>query len=281
MGKVKKIIEEYYSHKPRKEYRYLTPSASMLGACPRASWAKVHGVPETTPPDVHAMQNFEVGNVTEAVIARALDQTGNLIYWWTDSQNYGATFNQDDWHGTLRSDEWYDAELHITGTPDIVTKIEDKIVLIDVKTASTTSSDYTISDIKSGKYWEKQVGYKLQLGCYFYLMKKRFKELREEIEPDHAKLIIIDKNNGSIIAEPTLFYDEQLEVEVHNRIKALNQMFREDTPPMCDCASGHKKYWGAAYCNYGVIESIERNKKGKFVPTKCCDIEYIKSNVCK
>ena len=281
MGQFKKVIEDYYNSKPKKVYRDLTPSASMLGACPRASWAKLRGVPETTPPDVHAMQNFEVGNVTEAVVARAFDQTGNLISWWTDSQDYGATFNQKDWKGKLRDDQWFDKELNVTGTPDLIAKIEDKTVLVDVKTASTFSTSMTVKEVTEGTFWENKLGYKLQLGCYMYLMKRRFEAGLEDIMPDYGKLIIIDKNNGAVIAEPTLFYDEQLEIQVHNAISTMNQLVKSESIPMCDCAVGHKRFYGVAYCNYGCLDSMKEGKKGRISATRCCDENYIKSNICK
>lgn len=276
MGKFKRVIENYYKKSPKKVFRDMTPSASMLGACPLASYARLKGIPETTPPDVHAMQNFEVGNITEAVIARALDREHALIAWWTDSQRYGATFNQSDWRGKLRIDEWYDEKLNITGTPDLIAKSDDKIVLVDVKTASTKSVPYTLAKIRKKTFWEESLGYKYQLGIYLLLAKKRYEQKKENFNVDFGKLIIIDKNNGSIIAEPTLFLDEALEAELINRIEYINNLFKsplEDIP--CDCASGWKKYFGVAYCNYGVLSSLAPNKQRKVVPHACCDKEYM------
>lgn len=281
MAIFKEVIEKHYKSKPKKKYDGMMPSASMLGACPRASYAKLKNVRETTPPDVHAQQNFEVGNVTEAVIARALDQQELLISWWTDSQQYGARFHKEDWNGDLREDEWIDKELGIKGTPDIIAKSKDDIVLVDVKTASTKSTSFTLRKIKKGTFWEESLGYKYQLGCYLLLTKRRYEAGLEQVCPDYGKLVIIDKNNGSIIAEPTLFLDEALEVEIINRIEYLNALFAQDELPPCDCDSGWKKYFGVAYCSYGVLESIKPNSKKKMVPTQCCDAEYIISNIEK
>ena len=259
----------------------MTPSASMLGACPLASYAKLKGVKETTPPDVHALQNFEVGNVTEAVIAKAMDEAGVLHSWWTDSQNYGATYLQKDWKGKLRDDMWFDEKLNITGTPDMLCKINNQNVLVDVKTASTKSVPFTLSKIKKGTYWEESLGYKYQLGCYLLLCKKRYEAGLEDFLPSYGKLVIIDKNVGAIIAEPTLILDDALEVEITNRIEYLNTLFQEDNIENipCDCAIGWKKYFGVAYCNYGVKESIMPNSKKKMCPTRCCDINYFKKEI--
>ncbi len=261
----------------------MTPSASMLGACPLASYARLKGVPQTTPPDVHALQNFEVGNVTEAVMAKAMDEANVLLDWWTDSQNYGATYNQDDWKGNLRDDMWFDEELNVTGTPDMLCKINDKNVLVDVKTASTKSVPFTLRKIKKGIYWEESLGYKYQLACYMLLHKRRFEKGLEKVKMDYGKLVIIDKNIGNIIAEPTLFLDEALEAEIINRIAYINALFKADIPEEipCDCATGWKRFFGVAYCNYGVVESIQPNKQKRMCPTRCCDIKYITSNIKK
>ena len=281
MGEFKKVIEEYYDKKPKKEYKGITPSASMLGACPFSSYARLMGVEETTPPDVHALQNFEVGNVTEAVMAKAMDEANVLHSWWTDSQNYGATYSQDDWDGILRDDMWFDKELNVTGTPDMLCRINDQNVLVDVKTASTFSTSFTMKKMKKGNFWEESLGYKYQLGCYILLCKRRYEAGLEDFMPDYGKLVIINKNDGAIIAEPTLFLDEALELEIINRIEYLNKIFKAgklDEIP-CDCASGWKKYFGVAYCNYGVPESIMPNKKKKMCPTRCCDHDYISSHI--
>lgn len=255
----------------------------MLGACPLASYARLMGVEETTPPDVHALQNFEVGNVTEAVMAKAMDETKILHSWWTDSQNYGAHYEQKDWKGKLRDDMWFDKELNVTGTPDMLCNIDNQNVLVDVKTASTKSVPFTIKKIKAGSYWEESLGYKYQLGCYMLLCKRRYEKGLETFMPKYGKLVIIDKNVGAIIAEPTLFLDEALELEIINRINYLNQIFQAgniDEIP-CDCASGWKKYFGVNYCNYGVPESIAPNKQKKMVPHQCCDMEYFKQEINK
>lgn len=290
-----KVIESYYKSRPAKMYQSMTPSASMLGACPRASFAKLIGMPETTPPNVFAMQNFEVGNVTEAVIARALDQQGRLISWWTDSQNYGARYEQEDWCGLLRNDQWEDKELNVTGTPDIIARDDQgESVLVDIKTASTTSSKFTLNKIKKGIFWEESLGYKLQLGTYMLLLKKRFEEGKESFFTKYGKLIIIDKNQGNVIAEPVLEYTEELEATIKNKLFFLNETFKDCLKkenlgkilPPCDCAHGWKKHFGVNYCSYGEISSIAMNSKKRMVPTRCCNAEEIISfikanNICK
>lgn len=283
MGEIKQVIEKYYSVRPNKKYHNMYPSASMLGACPRASFMKLIGIPETTPPDVHAMQNFEVGNVTEAVVARALDNSGKLIDWWTDSQNYGATYHQENWKGNLRDDMWIDETLKFSGTPDLTFQSDkNESILVDVKTASTKSIPFTLKKIKAGTFWEDSLGYKYQLGGYLLVQKLRYAAKLEKYLCKYGKILIIDKNVGAIIAEPTLLLDASLEIEIRNRIEYLHNIFNDalknGSIPPCDCNSGWKKYFGVAYCSYGDKSSILPNSKKKLVPTKCCDPELIISN---
>jgi hypothetical protein len=278
MGEIKEVIKGYYKNKPPRITEGKYPSASMLGGCPRVAWCKHKGIIPFTPPNTNALQNFEVGNVTEAVIARALDNANILHSWWTDSQDYGATFNQKDWKGQLREDTWVDEELGVTGTPDLICDINGQKVLVDVKTASTKSTGYTISKIKKGIFWNETIGYKLQLACYMLLAKRRHEKGEEDFTPDYGKLVIIDKNVGSIIAEPALMYSGELEHEVKMRIEYLNKIFQEDSPEVvpCTCNTGWMKNWGSQYCDYGDITTIAPNSKKKLVPHSCCDIEQIK-----
>lgn len=282
MSQFKKVIQQYYIKQPERQYNDMMLSASMLGGCPRVSYAKLRGVKATTPPGPGALQNFEVGNVTEAVIARALDRTGLLLHWWTDSQRYGATFQKIDWDGNLRDDQWVDEELFVKGTPDIVAQSPDKksVVLIDVKTSSTHSMRIITRKLKNGTFWSEENGYRWQLGLYLLMAKRRLETGLEQFEVDYGKLIIIDKNNGSVIAEPTLFLDEALETEITNRLEYLKALMEGEEIPPCDCNVGWKKNFGTAYCSYGVLESMHKNKKGMLVPTRCCDAEYIINN-CK
>lgn len=265
MGYIKDIAKEYYKNKPKKEYKDKLISPSMLGGCPRVQYFKLNGIPETTPPDTNAQMNFEVGNIWEAKIAEFLDEIGLLTYWWNEGQSERMTVNTDKWTGTLRQDKWEDLELGVSGTPDIVFKQKDKNVLLDVKTMKAKSASYIAED-SDDKYWEDHKQYKLQLGLYLLLNKRRFEQGLETVLCDYGKLVIISKDTGAIIKEPCLFMSAELEKEILEEIKSLRAYLDSGELPPCNCED-----WMVAYCNYGVIDSIKPNKQKKPVPTRCCE----------
>ncbi len=266
MGYIKEIAKKYYENKPKKEYKDKLISPSMLGGCPRVQYYKLNGIEETTPPDTNAQLNFEVGNIWEAKIAEFLDEQGLLIYWWNEGQSERMSVNETKWKGTLRKDKWEDLELGVAGTPDIVFKQKEMNVLLDVKTMKAKSANFIAED-SDDDYWKEHKQYRLQLGLYLMLNKRRFEQGLETIKCDYGKLVIISKDTGAIIKEPCLFLTEELEKEVLSEIDSLRQYLNNKEIPPCACEG-----WMVNYCNYGVIESIKPNKQKKPVPTECCKI---------
>lgn len=266
MGFIKKIAEEYYKSKPKKEYKDKLISPSMLGGCPRVQYYKLNGITETTPPDTNAQLNFDVGNLWEAKIAEFLDEQGLLIYWWNEGQSKRMEVNKDNWTGTLRQDKWEDLELGVAGTPDIIFRQENKNVLLDVKTMKAMAANY-IAEESDLEYWEGHKQYKFQLGLYLLLNKRRFEKGLETVKCDYGKLVIISKDTGAIIKEPCLFMSDELEKEILSEISSLQKYLNAGELPPCTCES-----WMVNYCNYGVVESIKPNKQKKPVPTQCCKI---------
>lgn len=266
MGYIKDIAKEYYKNKPKKEYEDKLISPSMLGGCPRVQYFKLNGIEETTPPDTNAQMNFEVGNIWEAKIAEFLDEQKLLIYWWNEGQSERMSVDISKWNGTLRKDKWKDIELGVSGTPDIMFKQNDKNVLLDVKTMKAKSASYIAEDTDD-EYWNAHKQYKLQLGLYLLLNKRRYEAGLETVLCDYGKLVIISKDTGAIIKEPCLFMSDKLEKEILDEIVSLRKYLDSGKVPPCTCEN-----WMVAYCNYGVIDSIKPNKQGKPVPTKCCEL---------
>lgn len=264
MGFIKEVAKKYYESKPKKEYKEKLISPSMLGGCPRVQYYKLNGIPETTPPDTNAQLNFDVGNLWEAKVAELLDEQGLLVYWWNEGQSKRMEVNKESWTGTLRTDKWEDLELGVAGTPDIVFKQNDKVVLLDVKTMKAAGASY-IAEESDEEYWEGHKQYKFQLGLYLILNKRRFEKGLETVKCDYGKLVIISKDNGAIIKEPCLFMSDELEKEIMDEINSLKGYLSSGTVPPCLCEG-----WMVNYCNYGVVSSIKPNKQKKLVPTKCC-----------
>jgi hypothetical protein len=236
----------------------------MLGGCPRSSYYKIKNVPQTTPPDVNAQLNFEVGNLWEQKIAEMLDTLGILIDWWNEGQSERNSVDKTKWKGTIRKDKWIDEELGCAGTPDIRYKQNTKNVLADVKTMKDDAVKYIVKQ-SDEEYFQTHPQYRLQLGTYLVLNKRRVAQGLETISCDYGKLIIISKDNGAIIKEPCLFLTPELEKEVLQEIAKLRAYLIKDELPPCTCEG-----WQINYCNYGDVDSIQPNSKKKLVPTKCC-----------
>jgi hypothetical protein len=264
MGYIKEISTKYYESKPKKEYKDKLISPSMLGGCPRVQYFKLNGIPETTPPDTNAQLNFEVGNIWEAKIAEFLDEQKILTYWWNEGQSDRMAVDATKWSGTLRKDKWEDLELGVAGTPDIIYNQNEKYVLLDVKTMKAKSASYIAED-SDDKYWADHKQYRLQLGLYLILNRRRVEQGLEEVLCDYGKLVIISKDTGAIIKEPCLFLTPELEKEVMDEIKSLRQYLDSGEKPPCKCEG-----WMVNYCSYGVVSSIKPNKQKKPVPTECC-----------
>lgn len=264
MGYIKETVKKYYDNKPKKEFKDKLISPSMLGGCPRVQYFKLNGIPETTPPDTNAQMNFEVGNIWEAKIAEFLDEQKILIYWWNEGQSDRMAVDETKWSGTLRKDKWEDLELGVAGTPDIVFKQNKMNVLLDVKTMKAKSASYIAED-SDEDYWKEHKQYRLQLGLYLLLNKRRYEQGLETVKTDYGKLVIISKDTGAIIKEPCLFMTLELEKEIMDEINSLREYLNSGKIPPCNCEG-----WMVNYCNYGVVESIKPNKQKKLVPTECC-----------
>ena len=273
MGFIKEKIKEYYDLKPEKEYKEGLISPSMLGGCPRVMWYTLKGVKKTTPPDTNAQQNFRVGHLWEAQISEYLYELGHLVYWWIDGMTE-RFIDKSKWGDTLRTDKWVDEDLGVAGTPDQVFIQDGKYVLLDTKTSSQDSARY-IAPLSDEEYWStKGSKYRLQLGAYLLMAKRRYEMGLEKHKISYGKLVIISKDNGIIIKEPVLFLDAKLEKDVTDRINYLRSFINSNEIPPCECIidSEHNRgKWMVSYCDYGDVDSIKPNSKKRMVPTRCCE----------
>lgn len=282
MGFIKEHIKEYYDNKPDKEYKEGLLSPSMLGGCPRCMYYSLKGIKQTTPPDANAKMNFEVGNLWEAKISDILHELGFLVHWWIDGQS-PRFVDENEWNGVIRHDKWVDEELGVAGTPDQIILQDGKYVLLDTKTQSQDSNKFFFKGkgedtqmISEEEYWAtKGRSYRLQLGCYMLMAKRRYEQGLEKHKIDYGKLVIISKDNGGIIFEPCLFYSKELEKDVIDRINYLRSFILNNEIPPCECIvenEYNRGKWMVSYCNYGDVSSIQPNYKKRLVPTVCCNI---------
>lgn len=274
MFTIKPAINKFYQDKPQKKYDNKMLSPSMIGGCARVMYYTLMGVEQTTPPDVNAQLNFEVGNLWEAKISEILDNMGQLVYWWIDSQSEKMSPNQEKWKGELRTDKWIDEELRVAGTPDnVITDNEGNYVLADTKTMKANSASYIIKKTDA-EYFQEKEGYMFQLATYLLLAKRRYEKGLEKYPIKYGKLIIISKDTGAIIKEPVMELTPELEELIMTRIKYLLSFIDSNTLPPCECGKTAKDAWMVHYCNYGDVDSIAPNKQGKPVPHVCCNIKH-------
>lgn len=240
MIEIPKLMYQWVKDKPQKVIDHISPSA--LGGCMRSHYYQIKHVPYTTPPNPGAQLNFQVGFLWETIVEEALKHSG---------VEYKAQLELED------------KELNVKGTLDFIIKVgDDEWEVLDIKTESVYSERYR----KSQKldYLQASERYVIQVGTYMLLLR------RKGYNVNRARLVSIVKDNG-MVKEYFVPYTQELEDKVLARINKLNQHLKDGTIPECECEG-----WMVGYCNYGDVDSLTENKKGKTVNSTCCSTKLIK-----
>ncbi len=250
---LKEIIHEAVKNQPKKPYLGISPS--QLGGCPRAHWFNIKGYEQTTPPNVGALLNFEMGNVWEELIFRKIDQ------------------NVD--HVKIKShqgEKWRVPELNLVGTIDYSIEVGDTNILVDCKTVNSKWFNYTESRFKKQTLsrndflLQENHHYAIQLGTYLLMAEMLGKKF------DYALLVFVNKDNSYIGWEVRVDLTEELRKEIKERIKYLQEHLDKNTIPNCECEG-----WKVGYCNHGRPSTRKQNTTKKWVNTECCgNVEQIK-----
>ena len=237
-------LKLYMAQKPAKTYDSLSPSS--LGGCMRAHYWKVKGVPATTPPNIGALVNFEVGHHWEAVLAKAYESQGKLVKHFEDGV-----------------DKLYDPETHLGGTPDLLIKENDELIIVDSKTVN--SGYFRYAKMKPFRDWvADNKGYIYQQVAYIYLARQAGYEV------DKAILSFASKDDGYIGMEFMVQADDELIEKIKARALKLKGYLDRDELPPCECEG-----WKVGYCDYGNPDTQQPNKKKKIVNTECCDPHWV------
>lgn len=232
------VVYDYVKSQPPKIINHISPS--MLGGCNRAHYFALKHVPQTTPPSPGALVNFQMGFLYEQVIEQALKHSDiEYKYQW----------------------ELEDEELNVKGTLDFALINGDEIEVIDGKTESILAAGYRKREGKD--YIEANERYVIQVGTYMLLLR------RKGYKVERARLLSMIKDNG-MIHEYYVPYTQELEDKILTRVNALNKHLKDGTVPDCECVN-----WQVNYCSWGDVDSIDKNKKGKSVPTKCCSLDLL------
>lgn len=238
-------LKAYAMSRPVKEYRGISPSS--LGSCLRAHYWKIKGVPPTTPPGPGAQVNFMVGRHWEAELAKAFESQGRLIHWFQDEQDAA----------------WVDPHTALVGTPDLLVYLPSgEQAVLDSKTVMSAWFKYAQS-MPWEKWLTENQTYIYQQVCYVHLAR-----LNGYPDLNKAVLSFASKDNGFIGLEVEITVTHDLLEDVLSRAKTLQGYLDSNQLPPCECVG-----WQVNYCSWGVVESIAPNKKGKRVPTLCCQEE--------
>jgi len=233
-------LKKYMATKPEKTYTSLSPSS--LGGCMRAHYWKVKGVPATTPPNIGALVNFEVGHHWESVLAKAYESQGKLVKHFVDGV-----------------DKLYDPITHLGGTPDLLVRENDELIIVDSKTVNSAYFRYV--KMQSFSDWvADNKGYIYQQVAYIYLARQAGYEVNKAI------LSFASKDDGYIGMEFMIQADDELIGKVVDRAKTLKGYLDRDELPPCTCEG-----WKIQYCSYGDPNTQVPNSKKKIVNSTCCD----------
>ncbi len=237
---VREAIDQYVRQLPDKVIKHISPS--QLGGCMRSHFYKIKGLKPTTPPDEGALTNFQVGHMWEEFMAKALEDQGLLIKWFRDGED----------------EPFYDKELNLQGTPDLLVNRYGETVIVDSKTVRGKWFWYDQKKSLEQRTSDYQ-GYIIQQACYIILARKAGYDVNK------AVLAFASKDDGIVGNEILIELTPELEQTVIDRCKTLNKHLLDDTLPPCECTG-----WKVGWCDFGEPLTRVKSKTGKVVNTECC-----------
>lgn len=241
-------LKAYIENKPAKEYKAISPSS--LGGCMRAHYWKINNIPFTTPPNIGALVNFEVGHHWEAVLAEAYKSQGKLIKWFQDGEEDTRSL--------------FDPETMLGGRPDLIIKHEGELYVVDSKTVNSAYFRYA-NKYKSFTDWVKDnTDYVYQQVAYVYLCQKAGYDVNKAI------LSFASKDDGYIGLEFLITVTPEMITKVRDKALTLKGYLDRDELPPCTCSG-----WKVGWCNYGNPDTREPNAKKKIINTECCGEGYV------
>lgn len=244
MSRLTSLVYDYAQSWPDKQYEHISPSS--LGGCMRSHFYKLKGIKPTTPPNPGALLNFELGRLWETPIENAFRLAGLPF---------------------ISQLKLVDEEFGVGGTLDIALfDVEtEQWELISIKTESIKATNYRKREGKS--FFAANPRYAIQEATYKYLMEANGFKVKNS-----ARYILITKDNA-LLDEPVLVFSDKLMEKTLTRIARLRTALDSSEVPDCECDG-----WEVNYCQFGDPDSIEKNKTGKSVPTKCCSLELYDNN---
>ncbi len=207
-------IDEYLKKKSE-ERRDYGPywSASSAGYCMRKNIFDRLGVPP----------------VEEEPYKTRIFESGHIFHSWVQdiTKNAGISIAQEL--------ELIDEELLIKGHIDDLLLIDDKLILVDYKTAHSASFDYK-------KHQPMGYYHTMQLGTYLYMLNKMKPEEITALSPNtvftgsisEGRILSISKDDLRM-DEKQLMYTGDLQKKVYEYWSTLNGYWKSKKLPKCTC----------------------------------------------
>ena len=248
-GGINAAIEEW--HAKQEDRPWTVASPSRLTTCPRVVWRRAHNIPVTNPMGWGKKQRMLLGRALEDVIAPQLGE--RLLHHWRDGED-----------GDSKPFEVGEGDTRIVGTPDLLLKLEGKVVLSDAKTSRADSFGYVPiepRDIWKDEGWLK---YKLQVETYYHMCHKNeqwFKD-NELPLPEACHLFSYALDDGVVKRDITWTPNIPKELILQYAVR-FNQAIKSEPEPACECTEHDRKF-----CSYA--SEFETTKSGYKLGVKCC-----------
>lgn len=253
-GPMNNAIRDWQDTQPDRIQQFASPSTLM--DCPRVVWRKKHKVPLTNPKTWAFKQRLLLGRNFENMIATQLDAQGLLLHHW-----------KDDVAGESVKFEMGEGDGKLTGTPDLLLKLGDKVAISDAKTGRSDGYGYVATDetVWEDKFWFK---YKLQLTAYYMLCHKNPDWFKKNglLLPEVCHLFSYAMDDGVIRREFTWKPTQDDAAKVIYYAKRWNRAYNAQSEPECACTEKD-----AMFCPYADISTSYVTKNGKTLYKECCN----------
>jgi len=260
-GGMNEIVEDWHAKQNKRVQTVASPST--LTECPRVVWFKKHNVPYTNEMGWGTKQRLLLGRVAENIFARQLKDEGKLLWHWKDDEE-GESIKFGMGDGLTR----------IEGTPDLLIKLDGKILISDAKTSRADSFAY-VPPGESAFDDELWYHYKLQVECYYMLCHKNadwfstddpYKVMEHENLPLPQKchLFSYALDDGVVKREFTWKPSQKIAAEILYYAKRWNTAYQSETMPECACTETQRKFCGFA-------TKTETTRSGYKLGIECCN----------
>lgn len=273
-GGMNQVIADWQSKTPERIQTVASPST--LTECPRVVWLKKHKVPFPNDMGWGKKQRNMLGRIAESLFARQLKDEGKLLWHWKDDE-IGESIKFGMGEGLTR----------IEGTPDLLIKLDGKVLISDSKTSRADSFVYVALD---DKVWEDELWYKykLQVECYYLLTHKNkdwfaqhwtewyddngAKSKVRLYLPEACHLFSYALDDGVVKREFTWRATKEVAQEIVGYAIRWNTAYQSEEMPACKCTETQTKF-----CPYAT--KTERTKSGYKLGTECCGEELYEKTV--